>query len=263
MNGSSPPKQAGAGGAAWPEPGSSALPLVLVHGYLGGAEQWRELTRALPDTFRFIAIDLPGFGATRDEAAPLTIEGFAEHVIAKLDEMEIERFMLLGHSMGGMIVQEIAHRIPHRVDRLVLYGTGPLGRMPDRFEPLETSFERLQQDGVAKTARRIVATWFANGEHDEGFRLLNEIGATASPEAARSALTAMANWDGRDHLAGLTMPVLIVWGDRDRSYRWPQVEKLWQTIPDASLAVIPRASHAAHLEKPGIFIAIVKDFLAG
>lgn len=245
-------------GGARPAP---ALPLVLVHGYLGGAEQWREQVDVFSEHREVIAVDLPGFGRAAHQPSPASIGGFAEHVIATLDDAGIDRFALLGHSMGGMIAQEIAHRIPGRIERLVLYGTGPLGRMPDRFEPLEVSLARLGEDGVADTARRIVATWFSQGEGHPGFEILSRLGATANPDAAQSALGAMAQWDGRMHLQALDMPSLIVWGDEDRSYRWPQVETLWRDLPRVSLAVIPGASHAAHLEKPEIFMAILKDFL--
>jgi pimeloyl-ACP methyl ester carboxylesterase len=58
------------------------------------------------------------------------------------------------------------------------------------------------------------------------------------------------------------MPCRIIWGDADRSYRWPQVAALWQGIAGAELGVIPAASHAAHLEKPELFAALLRDFLS-
>jgi len=243
------------------DPAADALPLVMIHGYLGGAAQWSREIAVLSPRVRVVTVDLPGFAAAADSPAPSTIGGFAEHVIAQLDEMGLNRFVLLGHSMGGMIAQDIARRIPQRVARLVLYGTGPLGRMPERFEPITVSVDRLFQEGVAKTAARIAATWFVRGEDDPACAEVQAIGGMASIGAACSALHAMADWDGRDFLQCLTMPSLILWGDRDRSYRWSQIEALWSGLPDASLAVVPGAAHAVHLEKPKIFYAIVEDFL--
>ena len=246
-----------------PRAPASAPPVVLLHGYLGGSSQWRDLEAALAPRFATVALDLPGFGRASGRPAHGSIESFAEHLVAELDARGIDRFALLGHSMGGMIAQEIARRIPERVERLILYGTGALGCMPDRFEPIEASLDRLARDGVAGTARRIAATWLLHGERHPAFETLSSIGAQADPEAARLALNAMALWDGREALPRLAMPSLIVWGEKDRSYRWPQIEKLWTTLPAASLAVIPGASHAAHLEKPQIFRLIVEDFLSG
>lgn len=237
-------------------------PLVLVHGYLGGSGQWEREIDHFSQGFDVIAPDLPGYGDASGLPALDRIEDMAEAVIGLIDRLGIERFVLLGHSMGGMIAQEIAARIAPRITRLVLYGTGPLGLMPDRFESIERSKERLRAEGVACTARRIAATWFRNAEAGRGFELVAGIGARASDQAAVMGLDAMAHWDGRGALEKLAMPVLVVWGDSDKSYRWPQVETLWRTLSDARLSVISGAAHAAHLEKPHLFHAILDDFLS-
>lgn len=238
----------------------SGTPLVLVHGFLGGSQQWLPEIAFLSPHFDVIAPDLPGFGAASGAAGCTRIEDMADSVIALLDSLEIGSFCLLGHSMGGMIVQDIARKIPDRVAGLVLHATGALGLMPDRFEPVETSKQRLIDDGITSTAARIVATWFVDGADATGYASLVAIGAGANTAAALCALDAMAAWDGRAHLAALTMPTLVIWGEQDRSYRWPQIELLWKTLPDAGLAVIPRAAHAAHLEKPAVFRAFLADF---
>lgn len=237
-------------------------PLVLVHGYLGGSAQWEAEIAQFRDRFDVIAPDLPGFGDAADRPGCANIAEMADSVLSLLDALDIADFILLGHSMGGMIAQEIAAKAGPRISKLVLYGTGPLGLMPDRFEPIKLSRERLATDGVEKTIERIGATWFRKGDVAAGFPLVREIGARADPQAALLALDAMAEWDGRPKLKSLEMPTLVVWGHDDRSYRWPQVEALWKTLPNATLSVIPGASHAAHLEKPKLFHAVIEDFLA-
>lgn len=235
--------------------------LVFVHGYLGGAAQWAQEIARFKDAFDVIAPNLPGFGAAADRPGCASIEEMAAAVLGLLDELGIAEFLLVGHSMGGMIAQQMAADRPDAVKRLVLYGTGPLGLMPDRFEPIDTSRERLLADGVECTIRRIGATWFKAGAAAAGYPLLVEIGAQANPQAAMAGLGAMAAWDGRAALPRLSMPTLVLWGDSDKSYRWPQVHSLWSNIPDARLSVVPGTSHAVHLEKPGFFHAILADFL--
>jgi pimeloyl-ACP methyl ester carboxylesterase len=237
-------------------------PLVLVHGYLGGAAQWRAEIDRFADRFDVIAPDLPGYAGSAALPPADRIAVFAAAVVGLLDELGVGRFMLLGHSMGGMIVQELAATHPERIARLILYGTGPLGAMPDRFEPLENSRERIRSDGVVRTIRRIGATWFRAGEAAQGFEVVAHLGAQASEGAALAGLDAMSHWDGRGALVRLAMPTLVLWGDGDRSYRWPQVETLWRGLPDAALAVMPRTAHAAHLEKPALFHALIEDFIA-
>ena len=239
----------------------TGTPLVLVHGYLGGSAQWEAQIAHLSAGFDVIAPCLPGYGNASDLPTCDRIGALADAVIGLLDDLGVAEFILLGHSMGGMIAQEIAAKVGNRVSRLVLYGTGPVGLLPDRFESIETSRERLCADGVEQTARRIAATWFREGEAAQGFPLVAQIGALTTRQAALAGLDAMAHWDGREALATLHMPTLVLWGERDRSYRWPQVEILWKTLPDAQLAVMPGAAHAAHLEKPKLFHAILDDFL--
>ncbi|ATX67302.1 alpha/beta fold hydrolase [Roseinatronobacter bogoriensis] len=236
-------------------------PLVLVHGYLGASAQWQDQLDAFAGTHDVIAPDLPGFGQAAAHTGPRRIADFAAAVMACIDGLGVGNFTLLGHSMGGMIVQEIAARHTDRIDALLLYGTGPLGLMPDRFEPIETSMARLEADGVEATADRISATWFRDGNAAPGYGPTRGFARMAHPTAAHNALIAMRDWDGRAALPQLSMPCRILWGDRDRSYRWPQINALWNGIPGAELSVIADASHAAHMEKPKLFNAIVQDFL--
>lgn len=235
--------------------------LVLVHGFMGGSAQWDAEIAHFSTTHDVIAPDLPGFGEAAAFGGCDRIEGMADYVIAFLDKLDIKSFALLGHSMGGMIVQSIAAKIPNRIDRLVLYGTGPLGLMPNRFETIDRSRQRLLSDGVEKTIRRIGATWLVDGEGAVGMQTLAKIGDCATAEAALKAFDAMEHWDGRAALESLPMQTLVLWGDTDRSYHWSQIETLWRKIPNTTLAVIPGTSHAAHLEKPELVHGVLKDFL--
>jgi len=235
--------------------------LVFVHGFLCGSALWTDQKRAFGDRFEVLTPDLPGYGENNEQLAPDSIGDFAAYVLDWLDERGVSSFDLIGHSMGGMIVQEMAARAPDRIERLVLYGTGPLGILPGRFETMEESRRRAAADGPEATARRIVATWFLRGEDAEGYESSAETGARASLQAVNAGLTAMETWDGRAMLERFSMPTLIVWGDRDRSYMWSQIEALWRGINNAQLAVLPGCAHNAHLEKPAIFNAFLEDFL--
>lgn len=236
-------------------------PLVLVHGYLGGSAQWTAQIDQLQEVFDVIAVDLAGYGQARDRVAPGTMTEHAQAVLATLDHLGVDRFHLLGHSMGGMVVQDIVHQAPGRVRRLVLYGTGPLGSIPGRFETMARSRERLAEDGVQRTARRICATWLLQREASPAFPALADLAAQASAQAAEAGLWAMERWDGRGRLGAIGAPTLVLWGEHDRSYGWAQVEQLWRGIPGASLAVLPACAHALHLERPALFHALVREFL--
>ena len=235
-------------------------PLVLVHGFLGGSDQWH-LQAPLAVGREVIAVDLPGFGRNAHLPAIDGIGDFADWVLAHLSEHGIERFDLLGHSMGGMIAQEMLRLAPERIVRLVLYGTGALGAMPGRFEPLETSMARAREDGAGPTARRLSAKWFVKGESDLEWPATARIAERSSLPAILGGLAAMRDWSGAENLAMIGLPTLVLWGDRDRAYPWSQVERLWRGIGGSSLAVLPDCGHAAHAEAPKLFNAMLERFL--
>lgn len=240
---------------------NSMQSLVFVHGYFGGSAQWADQLAHFSTDFNVITPDLPGFDLNAHLAAPDSITGFAQYVLDELDQQGIERFHLVGHSMGGMIAQAIVNLAPARVEKLVLYGTGPVGVMPGRFETIEESRNRVRADGIDVTARRIAAKWFVGGENSQYYEGCADIAVTASLQAALAGLTAMETWSGIDALANINTPTLVLWGDQDQSYHWPLPEMLWREIPNAGLSVVAGCSHAVHLEKPLLFNALLEDFL--
>lgn len=235
--------------------------LVLVHGYFGGSPQWTHQVTTFSEKYHVVTPDLPGFGLNNDAISPESIGGYADFVLSELTKQGVDQFHLLGHSMGGMIVQEMVQRAPHRIDHLILYGTGPVGQLPGRFETLEASRRRVRADGAEVTGRRISATWFLQYEQANRYPGCADIAALATEQAALAGLTAMETWSGEEALAEIQSPTLVLWGDKDRAYEWSQPYKLWTKIEHAQLAVVPNCSHAVHLEKPDLFNQIVMDFL--
>lgn len=235
-------------------------PVVFVHGLMGGSAQWQGQVRAL-SCFDVIALDLPGFGENAHMDAIDSIADFATWTLNELTTRGVQRFHLVGHSMGGMIAQEIVARAPDRIDRLVLYGTGATGVLPGRFETIAISKSRACAEGVTATARRISATWFLERQQASAYEECASIAELSRIKAIVAGLDAMNGWSGTDYLRTIEAKSLVLWGDHDRTYPWRQTEELWQSIKGACLAVIPGCAHAPHLEKPDLFNAMLEDFL--
>lgn len=236
-------------------------PLVLVHGFMGGSAQWAPLEQGLGFDGPLIALDLPGFGANAHLSPIDSIAGFADWAIDQLHARGIRKYHLLGHSMGGMIVQEMARRDSARIDKLVLYATGAIGVLPGRFETIAESKARAAKDGPHATARRISATWFLEREAAPAYPDCAAIAERATMPAIQAGLDAMEGWAGQDSLRQIDQDTLILWGDQDRTYAWEQINLLWRSIPQTQLAVVPGCAHAVHLEKPDLFNALLLDFL--
>ena len=236
-------------------------PLVLVHGFLGSTDMWIPQIKFFKDNFRIIAPALPGFGKSSTINSCDSIHCMAKTIIDSLSRKEIKSFNLLGHSMGGMIVQEIAKLAGEKILKLICYGTGPRGDIPGRFETIDESRKKLETNGLEATAHRIAQTWFVDGDKAKYFYLCEEAGKETSLKAADNGLIAMKNWDGVENLKNITNRTLIIWGDRDKAYNYNQVETLKNNINDSTLNVINGCSHNVHLEKPEEFNNCVDNFL--
>ena len=239
----------------------NGAPLVLVHGFLGSSDMWRPQINFFKDNFRVIAPALPGFGNSSAINSCNSIECMAKAILNLLEKKEIKNYYLLGHSMGGMIVQEMAKIAGEKILKLICYGTGPLGGIPGRFETIDQSREKLKINGLEDTAYRIAKTWFIEEEKAKHFYLCEEAGKQTSIEAADNGLVAMKNWSGIENLKNIKNETLIIWGDQDRAYNFNQVETLNDNIPNSDLKIIKDCSHNVHLEKPNEFNKAVEEFL--
>ena len=237
------------------------FPLVLVHGFLCSSMMWEPQINFFKDYFRVITPDLPGFGKSNKAKSLNSIQSMADLILECLERKKIKKFHLLGHSMGGMIVQEIARKKGDKISKLICYSTGPIGEMPGRFETIDQSRENLKKKGLEITAKNIAKTWFVLGEKAKYFDLCLESGRKPSVETTDNALIAFKNWNGLDNLKDIKNETLIIWGDQDKSYNLEQVETLEKNIENSKLITFKNCSHCVHLEQPNEFNNTAKNFL--
>ena len=236
-------------------------PLVLVHGFLGSSAMWSPQKEFLSKYYRVIAPALPGFGESSKIKSLDSINAMAEKVLEILNKKEIKKFNLIGHSMGGMIVQEMAKISGEKINKLIFYATGPIGDIPGRFEPIDVSREKLKENGIAETSNRISKKWFVEGDQAKYFYLCDNANKATSEEAADNALNALKNWSGVDNLKNINNETLIIWGDKDTAYNFDQVDALSKNIPNSKMEIFKGCSHNVHLELPEKFNEIVKNFI--
>ncbi|WP_440919463.1 alpha/beta fold hydrolase [Candidatus Pelagibacter sp.] len=238
------------------------FPFVLVHGYLGSSEMWCFQKDYFSKNFRVIVPALPGFGESHNARSLNSINAMAKKIIEILDEKKIEKFNLIGHSMGGMIVQEITKLIGDRVNKLICFATGSIGDIPGRFETMDETREKLKKEGTEVSFSRVPPKWFVKGDKDKNYFLCANAVKNVSLETADNALLAMKNWRGIDNLKNIENDTLIIWGDKDISYNFEQVETLNKNIKNSRLEIFENCSHNVHLEEPDRFNNLVNDFIS-
>ena len=237
------------------------FPFVFVHGYLGSSEMWCFQKNYFSKYCRVIAPALPGFGESHSVKSLNSINDMAKNIIEMLNQKKIDRFNLIGHSMGGMIVQEITKIIGDRVNKLICFATGSIGDIPGRFETMDETREQLKKEGAKISFSRVPPKWFVKGNKDKNYFLCENAVTNVSVETADNALLAMKNWKGIDNLKNIENETLIIWGDKDISYNFDQVDTLNKNIKNSHLEIFKGCCHNVHLEQPDKFNILIKNFL--
>ncbi|WP_244928389.1 4,5:9,10-diseco-3-hydroxy-5,9,17-trioxoandrosta-1(10),2-diene-4-oate hydrolase [Nocardioides sp. W7] len=261
------------------EPGATGggLPLVMLHGGGPGASAWSNFGRALPHFaghFRTLLVDQPGFGGS--EKPPVAGNFYrhaADHVVALLDELGIERVHLLGNSLGGGTAMRLALTYPDRVGRLVLMGPGGLSLNLFHADPTE-GVQRLMDFGANPTRealRAFISTMVVNQAlvTDE---LVEERFADATAPGAQEAMRSMGMsfWNPETAEDGmlwreahrLRKHTLLTWGREDRVNPLDGAMVALKLIPKASLHVFPNCGHWAQIEAAEEFAEVATAFLS-
>lgn len=244
--------------------------VVLLHGVGGGREAWGDSIsgtgRALVEAgFTALAVDLPGYGASAS-IEPYDMAGLAAAVTALIDWLKPARCALVGHSMGGMVAQELMARSPDRVQALVLCATSPaFGRADGKWQAEFLSQRLAPLDAGGGMAR--LAPGLALGmaspmaPHDAVAR--SAVLMSGVPEATyRHALHAIVGFDRREGLRDLRLPVLCLAGQHDRNAPPAVMQQMAARIAGAEYQCLAGMGHLANMEAPALFNRALVDFLS-
>jgi pimeloyl-ACP methyl ester carboxylesterase len=216
--------------------------VILLHGLAGSGRWWARNVPALARSFRVVALDLPGFGATHRDAR-FVLAQVPGQVLAAMDGLGIDRAHIVGHSMGGLVAGGLAADHPDRVDRLVLVDAG--------FVSLDPSVVG-RVSGVVGAVRWTSPTIYPV--------VVRDAIRSGPVRLARTTLQLLeADWSAR--LPRIAAPTLIIWGEHDTICRPRIGREMAARIPGARLVVIPGAAHSPMWERTAAFDREILDFL--
>ena len=256
------------------EAGEGGRPLLISHGFTGAKEDFADVVDPLADAgWWVVAPDLRGHGASdqpeQEDAYSLAV--FAEDLFGLADQLGWDRFALLGHSMGGMIAQEMALGRPERIDRLVLMSTshGPIDELDP--ETVEVGVAILREQGLPALLEMLTLLPKAEPTPSE-VRVRAErpgyvefadgkVHRCSGAMYAAMGMELTSRHDRLDDLAALAMPTLVIVGDEDRLMLAPS-HRMAAAIPDAQLVVVPDAAHSPQFENHEPWWKAVSAFLA-
>ena len=243
----------------------SGPPLVFVHGGLGNRAMWAPQVRALSATHRCLAYDLRGHGATAggEDAEAFTPALLRDDLLAFADALGLERFALVGLSVGGLVAQEAAIAAPERLTAVVMADTWVVTGASERERQVGRAVGPVVEGALRVLGTGPLAYLAARGMGDrdeEARELVRAATAGTSPEAAVRVWRGLAGHDTRSRLSGITTPTLVIAGARDHNLG--QARLLASLVADAELVVLPDAGHVTNLHQPARFTAAVADFLS-
>lgn len=226
-------------------------PLVLLHGWSMHCGIWRQFARQLAKHFQVICVDLPGHGRS-ESLDPFTLEQVSEALLAAIS---VEKFHLLGWSLGGTIAIEMAARSPERVTSLVLLAANPRFVKTEDWPGVETEMLRMFAENLKESCQATLMRFLALQVKGlvNAKDLLKQLKQTVhecdapSLSALQGGLEILASADLTMLLQRLECPLLVILGDRDSLIPMQCGERLKDLRPDSELKVLANAGHVPFL----------------
>jgi 4,5:9,10-diseco-3-hydroxy-5,9,17-trioxoandrosta-1(10),2-diene-4-oate hydrolase len=249
-------------------------PLLLLHGLVGSAKNWRRNISFLSQHSSVYAVDLFNMGESdRIPGLNAGLEATADRLAASMDALGLEEADIAGHSHGGAIAMMFAARHPDRVRRLILFAPAnpfcDLGNQLIRFYQTRTGIWFARR--IPILPRMLKATALSRMYGDPSRVTLGSLeGYTEGlhiPGTIDHVLQVVQRWFEdmgllRSALTGLaSKPTLLIWGDRDRAVGLNSGRELQRTLPHASLLVLPGVGHIAFEEMPDVCNQAMRDWL--
>ena len=250
-------------------------PLLFVHGLGGCWQNWLENIPHFARTHRVVALDLPGFGSSPMPPWEISIPAYGRFLRDFCERLGIDRCSLVGNSMGGFIVTEVAITEPDRVDDLTLVSAAGITWARARREPAEMLARmgraaaplliRFETSAIrrARFRRRMFGGVFHDPNRLRREMLWENVVPALESPGAFDAMRTLVGYDIRDRLEEIGVPTLIIWGRNDRVVPVPAAFSYKKRIGDnAELIIFDECGHVPQIEHPVRFNRVLEKFLA-
>ncbi|MBR1219554.1 alpha/beta fold hydrolase [Bradyrhizobium sp. U87765 SZCCT0131] len=240
-------------------------PLVFLHGIGGAARAFRPQLSHFHDRFRAIAWDMPGYGGS----APLPQVSIAALAAALTDFLAgcgATKTILVGHSIGGMIVQQALANDPALASAVVLAQTSPAFGKADGDWQTQFIAARLgpldRGATMAQLAPSLVSELVGDTPDEAGLVLARDCMASVPEATYRATMLALMGFDLRAALPNIAVPTLVLSGSKDNNAPAPMMARMATFIPGAAYVELDGVGHLAGLERPDAFNRALDTFLA-
>lgn len=235
--------------------------LVFLHYYGGSSRTWQRVTDRLSSRYRTVATDHRGWGKSAAPADGYGIADLAADAEGIIETLDLQRYVLVGHSMGGKVAQFIASRRPNGLQGLVLVAPSPPSLM------LLSADERATLTGAYRSRESVefvIDHVLTAKPLDAACReMIIEDSLNAAPQAKAAWPEVAMREDIRAAVASIDVPTIVISGELDQVDRVVTLRtELLPRIPQATMHVLPGVGHLAPLEAPAEVARIIENFLA-
>jgi 3-oxoadipate enol-lactonase len=245
--------------------GEGSIPIIFLHGFPFDKTMWKGQLEFLKDSYRIIACDIRGFGKSTDEESPLSINMFADDLIAFMDALGIDKAIMCGLSMGGYIALNAQKRFPSHFEALILCDTQCITDTIEVKEKRMKIVEEIESNGADSFNEGFIQSVFHKdtlSTHEELVDTLRSVVFSNSDQIITMGLIALAQRSETcSTLNEITIPTLIMCGREDAVTPLAQSEYMNANIKESILKVIDNAGHVSNLEQPNEFNKHLLGFL--
>jgi pimeloyl-ACP methyl ester carboxylesterase len=251
------------------EAGAGNRHVVLVHGTGGRADRWIRNVDALAAAgYHAWAMDLPGHGfASKGPGVACSVPAYREFLGGFLDAAGIDRACIVGTSLGGHVVASYALQNAQRVRGVALVGSMGLVPIGDEARGrIQVAANNQTKEGVATKMQRVIfdPALVTPEMLEEEWRINNSAGAKESFAALGSYIAADLDKEVvGEALAKADFPVLLVWGEQDKTVAPAVGQAVHQLVPHSKLVLLADAAHTAYYERADDFNRVLVDFMEG
>jgi pimeloyl-ACP methyl ester carboxylesterase len=237
--------------------GSGGPELLFVPGWCCDHTAFQPQFDHFGGTHTVTALDLRGVGRSDTPDAGYSIPELADDVAAFCDAVGLERPVVVGHSLGGMIAVEVGARYPSLPSALVLVDPGPIAPLDSSVEFFRGFAEQLEGPEGEELRRAYVHDMGARDE--ETARWIVDLMCAVPQHVAAAVIRGVGEWNGREPLARCNLPVLLLRDEIDES---TDVFRLREIKPDLEVGITVGAGHFHQIEVPAQVDAMIERFLA-
>jgi len=232
------------------------VPVVYVHGNTGSSI-WFSLVMDVPGCHT-VALDMPNFGQSSPLEGDISIERYAAYVAGFMDAKGLQGAVVVGHSLGGCVVQALALERPDLVKAMVLVDSGaPNGLVTPKERYPAIELMRTNRTVLEQALRAVVPTL----KNDELFKAIVDDAQKMAQPAWIGNAEALSRFDITNRCAAYKGPVLILRGTLDPIITADMAETTAKAYPGARLVTLEGVGHSVIVEQPDIFVRLLSEFV--